>query len=242
MPMMNAVEQAELQRMIAIVRRNAAAVVEAAAKAAHEVRIVAITKNVDAAWCCAAVDAGLTELGENRILEGAEKFEAVRATGREFTAHLVGPIQSNKARKVPDAYQFVQALDNEKAARALDKRCGEMGISLDALIEVNIDAEPQKSGVMLPEADEFAAKITEHMPRLRLRGIMVIPSSPYGFSGAQLEQAARDSFQRARKLYESLRDEHHKMDTLSMGMSADYMWAIEEGATMIRVGRMLWEP
>ncbi len=178
--------------MAEAVRRNAAAVMEAVAKAAHEVRVVGITKYVDAAWCCAAIDAGLSELGENRILEGAEKFDAVRATGREFTAHLVGPIQSNKARKVPDAYQFVQALDNEKAARALDKRCGEMGISLDALIEVNIDAEPQKSGVMIPDAVEFAEKLTEHMPRLRLRGIMVIPSAPYGFSGAQLEQATRE--------------------------------------------------
>lgn len=239
---MSPFDRSDIEDKSAIVQRNAAPVLEAVAKAAREVRIVAITKYVDAAWCCAAIEAGLTELGENRILEGAEKFEAVRATGREFTAHLVGPIQSNKARKVPDAYQFVQALDDEKAARMVDKRCGEMGISLDALIEVNIDAEPQKSGVMVPEAEEFAARITDHMPRLRLRGIMVIPSSPYGFSGAQLEQTTRDSFQRARKLYESLRDKHHKMDTLSMGMSADYMWAIEEGATMIRVGRMLWEP
>jgi len=239
---MEMLNPSEIANAVGIVRRNAAPVLDAVAKAAREVRIVAITKYVDAVWCCAAIDAGLTELGENRILEGAEKYEAVRATGREFTAHLVGPIQSNKARKVPDAYQFVQALDDEKAARMVDKRCGEIGISLDALIEVNIDAEPQKSGVLVADADEFAAKITEHMPRLRLRGIMVIPSSPYGFSGAQLEQATRDSFQRARKLYEGLRDKHHKMDTLSMGMSADYTWAIEEGATMIRVGRMLWEP
>ncbi len=239
---MSTFDQLDTDAKVVIVKRNAAAVLEAVVNAAHEVRVVGITKYVNAAWCCAAIDAGITELGENRILEGAEKFEEVRATGREFTAHLVGPIQSNKARKVPNAYQFVQALDDEKAARMVDKRCGEMGISLDALIEVNIDAEPQKSGVMANEADEFAAKITEHMPRLRLRGIMVIPSSPYGYSAAQLEQATRDSFQRARKLYESLRDRRHKMDTLSMGMSADYMWAIEEGATMIRVGRMLWEP
>ncbi len=236
------ITQAEIQRMAEAVRRNAVPVMEAVAKAPREVRVVGITKYVDAAWCCAAVDAGLTELGENRIIEGAEKYEAARASGRVFTAHLVGPIQSNKARKVPGAFGFVQSLDSEKAAQLLDKRCDEMGISLEALVEVNIDEEPQKSGVLPGEAAELTGRVAEQCPRLVLRGIMVIPSAPGSANAAQVERATRDSFRRARELYEGLRAQHRQMDTLSMGMSADYEWAMEEGATMIRVGRMLWQP
>jgi pyridoxal phosphate enzyme (YggS family) len=238
---MNAFDPADIAAKAEIVRRNAAPVLEAVAQAPSRVRIVAITKYVDAAWCCAAVDAGLTELGENRILEGAEKFKAVHDSGRSFTAHLVGPIQSNKANKVPGEFDFVQALDSEKSARIMDKRCGEIGISLDTLIEVNIDNEPQKSGVTSVDAAELAQRIADHTPRLRLRGIMVIPSATERGEDASFEGAARDSFRRARELFEKLRDTHRKMDTLSMGMSADYKLAMEEGATMIRVGRLLWE-
>jgi pyridoxal phosphate enzyme (YggS family) len=238
----NAFDPADIARKAEAVRRNLAPVLEAVSLAPSPVRIVGITKYVDASWCCAAVDAGLTELGENRILEGAEKYAAVHAAGRSFTAHMVGPIQSNKAAKVPGAFDFVQALDGEKVAKMLDRRCAEMGISLDTLVEVNIDNEPQKSGVAPSEVAGLVEHVAEHNPRLRLRGIMVIPSAPLNDEATpESESDTRDSFRRARALYESLRKTHWKMDTLSMGMSADYKWAIEEGATMIRVGRLLWE-
>jgi len=239
---MDVFDPKDIARKAKVVRRNAAPVLEAAAQAAQPVRIVAITKYVDAGWCCAAVDAGLTELGENRILEGMEKFDAVRATGRSFTAHLVGPIQSNKARKVPEGYGFVQALDRVKIAQILDARAGEMGLSLPVLIEVNIDEEPQKAGVAPGEVGAFAAQVAAEFPHLALRGLMCIPEWPAGEPDAEYERGARASFQRMKRLFDELRPQlGAEFDTLSMGMSADYRWAIEEGATMVRVGRMLWE-
>jgi len=238
---MEALDPAEVARKADVLRRNAAPVLEAIARAAQPVRLVAITKYVDASWCCAAVDAGLAELGENRILEGLEKYRAVRATGRSFTAHLVGPIQSKKARKVPGGYHFVQALDRVKIARILDGRAGELGLRLPVLVEVNIDEEPQKAGVAPGEVAAFAAQVAAQFPHLAVRGLMCIPEWPAGEADAEYERRARASFQRMKRLFDTLQPQlGAEFDTLSMGMSADYQWAIEEGATMVRVGRLLW--
>lgn len=238
---MDAFDPQDIARKAELVRRNAAPVLEAIAQAAQPVRLVAITKYVDAGWCCAAVDAGLAELGENRIVEGLEKYAAVRAAGRSFTAHLVGPIQSNKARKVPEGYDFVQALGRAKIAQILNQRAGELGLRLPVLIEVNIDEEPQKAGVAPGEVGAFAAQVAAEFPHLALRGLMCIPEWPAGEPDAAYERGARVSFQRMKRLFDGLQPTFGAaFDTLSMGMSADYRWAIEEGATMIRVGRMLW--
>lgn len=226
-----------------IVKRNARPVHDAAGNASQRVTVVAITKYVDASWCCAAVDAGLAELGENRILEGIEKYDAVRATGREFTAHLVGPIQSNKAKQVPGAYDFVQSVHRQKIARLLDAECENLGRELPVLAEVNIDDEPQKAGLLTDEALPFVRWVHENCPRLIVRGVMCIPRWPEGgIVDEAYERSSRASFARTRELFDELRNEHGaQISVLSMGMSADYEWAIEEGATMIRVGRMLWE-
>ncbi len=225
------------------VRRNLAPVLEAVACAPQQVRVVGITKYVDASWCCAAVDAGLAELGENRIIEGSEKYSLVRKTERQFTAHLVGPIQSNKAKKVPDGFDFVQALDREKVARLLDTCCEERERELPVLIEANIDEEPQKAGVTPDEAPRFAAWLAENCRWLKVRGLMCIPEWPAGgIVDAAYERDARQSFARMKQLFDGMSGEAgESFDTLSMGMSADYAWAIAAGATMIRVGRMLWE-
>lgn len=227
----------------AIVKRNVEPVLAAVEKAPQRVRIVGITKYVDASWCCAAVDAGFAELGENRILEGIEKYDAVRATGRKLTAHLVGPIQSNKAKKVPGAYDFVQSVHRQKIARLLDAECESLGSELPVLVEVNIDDEPQKAGLLTDEVLPFVRWVHENCPRLAVRGVMCIPRWPEGgIVDEEYERSSRASFACTRALFDELRNEHgSKISVLSMGMSADYEWAIEEGATMIRVGRMLWE-
>jgi pyridoxal phosphate enzyme (YggS family) len=226
-----------------IVKRNAQPVLEAAESAPQRVTVVAVTKYVEADWCCAAVDAGLTELGENRVLEGIEKYDAVRATGRKFTAHMVGPIQSNKAKKVPGAFDFVQSLGRHKIARRLQARCEELDCELPVLVEVNIDDEAQKAGVLTDEVLPFSRWLKENCARLSLRGVMCIPKWPEGgVVDEAYERSSRESFGRTRELYDELKNEHgSEISVLSMGMSADYQWAIEEGATMIRVGRMLWE-
>ena len=233
----------ELAVKTKLVQRNLAPVLAAADRVPQPVRIVGVTKYVDASWCCAAVDAGLTELGENRIGEGAAKYAAVRASGRSLTAHLVGPIQSNKARKVPGAFDFVQALDREKVAAILHQRCEELELELPVLIEVNIDREPQKAGVAPEQAGEFTQWVAANCPRLAVRGLMCIPEWPAGgVVDAEYEHSARESFARMKLLFDELQPTlGASFDTLSMGMSADYQWALEAGATMVRVGRMLWE-
>ncbi len=213
------------------------------AEGGGEIRVVAITKYVDASWCRALIDCGLTELGENRILEGIEKYKILRDEGLEFTAHMVGTIQSNKAGRIPGRFDFVQSVDREKIADILARKSTELGINLPVLIEVNIDEEEQKSGAM--PADVYS--LAEHIVSLRslsLRGLMCIPSAPAerGIT-KDYELKTRSAFARTRRLFEELKACFgSQIDTLSMGMSLDFEWALEEGANMIRVGRILYLP
>lgn len=211
------------------------------------VRIVAITKYIPPEWCHAILDSGITELGENRVQAGIAKFEQLRTEGRSFTAHMVGTIQSNKARRILGVFEWVQSLDSVRVARRLHARAEEIGITLQVLIEANMDEEPQKSGLAPDKVMPFAAELTA-FPRLVLRGLMCIPRAP-GSEGVTLvyEQQTRGTFARSRELFKRLQEvaggqAGTQVDTLSMGMSLDYPWAVAEGANMVRIGRALYLP
>ena len=206
-----------------------------------EVKVVAITKYVDVSWCRALIHCGISDLGENRVLEGVQKYNALRDENLKFTAHMVGGIQSNKASKIPGNFDFVQSVDREKIANILSKRSEELGLILPVLIEVNIDEEPQKSGCMPADLMSLAEHIAS-LPALSLRGLMCIPKAPSedGIT-SEYERETRGSFAKCRKLFEELRAEFDKsIDTLSMGMSLDFEWALAEGANMLRLGRILY--
>jgi pyridoxal phosphate enzyme (YggS family) len=210
----------------------------------REVSLVAVTKSVGLEAVAAAVDAGLTELGENRVqrlVERAGELEALlrrRRSGRaeHVRWHMVGHLQRNKVRPVLDAASVIHSLDSLRLAEAINSRAEQAGRVVDVLVQVNCSQEPQKFGVAVGAA-AYLGELVSSLRHLRLIGLMTM--GPL----AKDPEKARPSFVRLRELFEEMRrdgiggaDFRH----LSMGMTQDYRVAVEEGATILRIGTALF--
>ncbi|HEY0493164.1 MAG TPA: YggS family pyridoxal phosphate-dependent enzyme [Candidatus Dormibacteraeota bacterium] len=193
------------------------------------ITLVAVTKGMAAERVREGIGAGLKTLGENRIQEALPKIEEVGAAGIEW--HLIGHLQRNKTRFIEGNFQMVQSIDSLELLEALDRR---LTNSLEVLIEVNVADEPQKTGATTSSVLEIA-RATIGTRHLRLRGLMTIaPQSPH-------PELARPVFKRlasvSRELAERLQV---PLPVLSMGMTDDYAVAVEEGSTMLRLGRAIF--
>ncbi len=174
---------------------------------------------------------GISHFGENYVQEAMKKIEILSAY--ELTWHYIGPIQSNKAAKIAQNFDWVQSLDREKIAVKLNEnRSGKHG-ALNICIQVNLSGEVTKSGVAINQAEDLC-KIVERLPNLNLRGLMAIPAPEQNF------QLQRDKFRELSHKFNDLKKNYPKMDVLSMGMSNDYEAAIAEGSTMVRLGTALF--
>jgi len=197
-----------------------------------DVTLVAVSKTVPAARLRAALAAGLSLFGENRVQEALAKVDAVPGAAW----HLVGPLQANKARRAVAAFDLVETVDSIALATRLDRLAAELrpGRRLPVLLEVNIDADPAKAGFR-PEALSTALPDLLDLPNLDLRGLMTV--------GRLVDdaEAARPTFVALRRLSEVLRARDPLLGPdLSMGMSDDFRVAVEEGATFVRVGRAIF--
>ena len=193
--------------------------------------LVAVTKTFPVARIREAIALGLTTLGENRVQEAIPKIAEIGT--RDATWHLIGHLQTNKARLIDGRFTMVESVDRLEVVAALDRR---LTSALDVLIEVNVAEEPQKTGA-LPADLPAVAEAVQAAPRLRLRGLMTV--APMVSDPEQV----RPVFRRLR----ALRDETSQrlatpLPVLSMGMTEDYPIAVEEGATMLRLGRALFGP
>ena len=213
-----------------------------AAKAAQRPvpRLLAVGKTRPAATLAALVDAwrqldpaACPALGENYVQEAADKRKALPDTGIEW--HLIGHLQSNKAREAAGLFDWVQTVDRIRLVDALARHRPTGQPPLNVLIQVNIDDEASKHGCRADDIDALADAVSMH-ENLRLRGLMAIP--------APTPDAAlrRRSFRRMNDCFQALQARHPGIDTLSMGMSGDYCEAIAEGATMVRIGSALFGP
>ncbi len=201
------------------------------------VRIVAITKGHPVEAVLAAIRAGLTDIGENRVQEALAKLGPdLRPEGAPRVRwHMVGHLQRNKVRDAVALFDWVQSIDSLRLARAISSRA-DAERPIQALIEVNAGGEAQKHGLAPEEAVETAREVAE-LPGLDLRGVMAM--APW----TDDQRAIRAAFRVARDVFESLREEvEAPIDTLSMGMSNDYGVAVEEGASMVRLGTTLFGP
>ncbi len=174
---------------------------------------------------------GRVAIGENYVQEALAKQPALGGLGLEW--HLIGHLQSNKARDAAAAFDWVQTVDRPKLVDALARHRASGQTPLNVLIQVNIDDETSKHGCRPEEIDTLAAAIAQR-PELRLRGLMAIPAPDPDMD------RRRAAFQRMRGLFDVLAARHADVDTLSMGMSEDYALAIAEGATMVRIGSGLF--
>jgi PLP dependent protein len=180
-------------------------------------------------------DAAAPAFGENYVQETLAKQPALASLGLGLEWHLIGHLQSNKAKEAASAYDWVQTVDRPKLVAALAAHRPPDRPPLNLLIQVNIDDETSKHGCRPDEIDTLAAAIASE-PRLQLRGLMAIPAPDPDMD------RRRAAFRRMHTLFASLAAQHGSVDTLSMGMSEDYALAIAEGATMVRVGTALFGP
>ena len=196
-----------------------------------EPRLLAVSKTQDATAVAELADAGQRAFGENYVQEAHAKQAALADRGLEW--HLIGHLQSNKAREAAALFDWVQTVDRPKLVEALARHRAADRTPLNVLVQVNIDDEASKHGCQPGDVAALAQAIAAQ-PRLCLRGLMVIPTPP-----PEPEQR-RGAFRRTRQLFDALQADHPAVDTLSMGMSDDFAIAIAEGATMVRIGTALF--
>ena len=213
------------------VRAAIAAAAQRSRRDPGAVRLVAVSKTVDLERIRAAIDAGQDLFGENYLQEARDKIAVL---GRAVSWHLVGSLQSNKARGAVELFDLIHAVDRLKLAQALDAAAARLSKVQDVLIQVNQAGEATKSGVE-PAAAPALLKEVARLPHLRVLGLMTMP--PW-FPDPE---AARPYFRALRELRDHLRGlTGLPLPELSMGMSGDFAVAIEEGATLVRVGTAIF--
>ena len=196
----------------------------------EKILLVAVTKNHGVELMREAIDAGATDIGENRVQEAAEKFPALE---RKATRHLIGHLQTNKVKPAVKLFDLIQSVDSVHLATALDKAAAAIGKVQDVLIQVNAAREPQKSGVLLEDLNTLI-NFVDTTGNLRLRGLMMIaPNLPDA-------ENCRPLFRQMRKLFDELKSARAAFDFLSMGMTHDYKIAVAEGANVVRVGTAIF--
>ncbi len=226
-----------LTENIAAVNARIEAAALRAGRKASEITLVAATKVQSSATIRAAIAAGVEICGENRVQEMAAHLDDDAYAGARL--HFIGHLQTNKVKQVVGRADMIESVDSLRLLEAINKRAGELEMIQDILLEVNIAGEESKGGLLpkqVPELAEAALKF----PHLRLRGLMCIP--PIVVNG----ETNRKFFAQTRQLFVDIRckiaDNNSDIDCLSMGMSGDFEDAVEEGATLVRVGTALFGP
>src|SRR3990167_1982456 len=189
---------------------------------AHSVSLLAVSKQQSAEKIRAAYEAGQRAFGENYLQEALEKIQQLSDLDIEW--HFVGPIQSNKTRKIATHFHWVHSVDSFKVARRLSNQRSSSLPPLNICLEINISGEASKSGIAPSDVAELAAACNK-LPNIKLRGLMTIPAR------ADTLESARASFHAMHELFDQLNMDGFQLDTLSMRMSDDYEAAIAEGST-----------
>ncbi len=214
-------------------RKNEAAV--RSGRSPEDITLMAVTKKHTAAEINEAIDAGATDIGENRVQELLEKYDSVKPV----RWHLIGHLQTNKVKNIIDKVVMIHSVDSLHLAKEINKRAGQAGVVMDILIEINSAMEATKSGISADETKDLVFAIANECENIRIRGIMCIPPM------AETPEDARPYFREAHDLFEQMKswelpEERFCPDTLSMGMSGDFEVAVEEGSTIVRVGSSIF--
>ncbi len=229
----NSEEQEWLAANIARVRDNIAQAARNVGRSPDEVTLVAVSKTKPLELVKLAYQVGLTHFGENRVQEALPKIAAFHPP--DVSWQMIGHLQSNKAGKVAGAFDCIESVDNLRLAQALNRHAAELGNRLPVLLQVNVAGEASKEGMSMEETFALARQIVE-LPHLEVQGLMTI--APL----VKDAEEVRPVFRGLRELRDRLREEipHCSWSQLSMGMTDDYVVAIEEGATIVRIGRAIF--
>ena len=199
----------------------------------EDITLVAVSKTVEISRIKEAIDAGVTTLGENYVQEAREKISQL---GQEVSWHMIGHLQTNKVKYVVPQFSMIQSVDSLRLAQEISKRALKLGKSIDVLIQVNISGEETKSGVNPEQLLPLLEKIAP-LKGIKVKGLMTMP--PFFSDPERARPYFRKLWQLREKTLPSLPDSI-SLTHLSMGMSGDFEVAIEEGATMVRIGTAIF--
>ena len=199
----------------------------------EDVLLIAVTKLHSPDEMNEAIDAGITDIGENKVQEIMDKYDRVKPV----RWHLIGHLQTNKVKYIIDKVCMIHSVDSLKLAKEIDKRAAQHGIVMDILVQVNSAEEESKFGITTAETDQLIADIAEQCPNIRIKGLMCI--APFEDN----PEDVREYFAEVKKIYDqyaNTKTERLDFQYLSMGMTHDFEVAIEEGSNMIRVGTAIF--
>jgi len=222
-----------IERNLAAVRAGMAAACARAGRTTESVRLVAVTKTVSPDAARALFEMGVPDLGENRVQQAEEKVAALPGLGIRW--HMIGHLQRNKVKKAVEIFEMIHSVDSFRLAEEINKHCERRNRPMPVLIEVNVSGEATKSGVAPDQLRELVTRAAQ-LPFVRVQGLMTM--APL----VQNPEDVRPVFRRLRELRDELASVPNvELKELSMGMTQDFEVAIEEGATMIRVGTALFQ-
>lgn len=213
-----------------VVREHIARAAQRAGIPSGSVCLCAVTKYVPVERIYEAVACGVTDIGENHAQEFTQKLTFYKQNS--LHAHFIGQLQTNKVKYICGNAELIQSCDRIPLLSAIESYAAKRDLSQPVLIQVNIGSEPQKGGIMPDQLDALLEEASKY-PHVSVRGLMCVPP-------ALEPESVRPFFRNMRNLFEQKRNEGYPFDTLSMGMSHDYETAIEEGATMVRVGSAIF--
>ena len=216
---------------IARVRERCASAAERAGRSSQEITLLAVTKTVSPEYILSARESGITHFGENYVQEAKSKVGIPPLNKPDISWHLIGHLQSNKVREVVGKFAVIQSVDSLALAQEISKRAVALGIVQQLLLEVKLDANPAKFGFGVDDLPSAVERIGS-LEGIQIRGLMgMAPFTPS-------EVVVRSAFQTLYQLFEHL--PHPMRYTLSMGMTGDFEIAIEEGATLVRIGTAIF--
>ena len=201
-------------------------------RSVEDVTLIGASKSQTIEKIIVAYEEGIKNFGENYLQEAEEKISKL---DQDIIWHFIGSIQSRKAKRIAEMFDWVHTIDSFKVAEKLNSSRPKSKGALNACLQLNIDDEESKSGLKIENLEEIIQKI-EALENLKIRGLMVIPKP------RDSEEEQREVFRKVKEIYDSLVRQGHNFDTLSMGMTSDSGVAIQEGATMIRIGTGIFGP
>ncbi|WP_236909958.1 YggS family pyridoxal phosphate-dependent enzyme [Clostridium sp. Cult3] len=216
-----------------IIEQNIENALHKSGRTKDKVDIIAVTKTVGIDQMNEAIDAGLINVGENRVQELTKKYDII---GDKADFHMIGHLQTNKVKNIIDKVSLIHSLDRISLAKELDKRAKNNNLTIDVLVQVNVAEEKSKYGLKVNEVIPFIEDVQKYA-NIRIKGLMTI--APFVEDPEEVRWVFRD----LRRLYQVVGSkgyENVEMEILSMGMTNDYQVAIEEGSNMIRVGTGLF--
>lgn len=222
-----------IQSNINMIEENIEKALKRSGRVGEKVELIAVTKTVDIDRINEAIDAGVFNIGENKVQELEKKYEII---GKKTNYHMIGHLQTNKVRNIVGKTKLVHSLDRIALAKELDKRSKNNGIITDTLIQVNVAEEESKFGLKVDEVLYFIEQILG-FKNIKVRGLMTIAPNTTD------ETLLRNVFRTLSNLKEQILSKNYEnlsMDYLSMGMTNDYEIAIEEGSNMVRIGSAIF--